>query len=216
MKNLGFRVIYGKDKYDHYFGGQTWNVPICPQCNEPVHQIFTFDLTDPKLHDVREGKLLELPLVSCLNCSLYEEMQNFKLDIEKRRISIISQNEVFDWRYEEIDKISVPLPKSSMKLVDMEPYDVPCDENQYEQAFESIGTDYICRILGSPLNVEEPIDSKCPCCQKDMQYVVMIAGEDYGNEGNLTGGISFQIGESYIYFLLCKKCLILQTLTQSS
>ncbi len=49
-----------------------------------------------------------------------------------------------------------------------------------------------------------------------MKYVAMVAGEDYGNEGELTGGIGFQIGESYLYFYLCKECLIIQTSMQST
>ncbi len=30
MNKLGFRVIRGEEGYSHYFGGETWEVPICP------------------------------------------------------------------------------------------------------------------------------------------------------------------------------------------
>ena len=49
-----------------------------------------------------------------------------------------------------------------------------------------------------------------------MNYVAMLTGEDYGNEGGLTGGITFQIGQSFLYFYLCKECLIIQTSMQST
>ena len=51
---------------------------------------------------------------------------------------------------------------------------------------------------------------------ESMNYVAMLTGEDYGNEGGLTGGITFQIGESFLYFYLCKECLIIQTSMQSA
>ncbi|RAS98699.1 hypothetical protein A6E25_21745 [Bacillus cereus] len=60
------------------------------------------------------------------------------------------------------------------------------------------------------------IEATCPCCSKSMNYVAMLTGEDYGNEGGLTGGITFQIGESFLYFYLCKECLIIQTSMQSA
>lgn len=216
MESIGFRVIYGKDKHNHYFGGETWDVPICPQCNEQAHQIFTFDLNDFRLEELRMEELTELPLITCLNCSLYEGVQNFKINIMERSIHTINQSELFDWKYELIDKIPVPLPKYDMKLINMKNYDVPCNEDEYDQALDAIGKDYICRMLGKPLYIDDSIEAKCPCCSKSMKYVAMVAGEDYGNEGELTGGIGFQIGESYLYFYLCKECLIIQTSMQST
>ncbi|WP_242476041.1 hypothetical protein [Bacillus cereus group sp. N12] len=115
-----------------------------------------------------------------------------------------------------IDKIPVPLPKYDMKLINMESYDTPCNDEEYEKAIDSIGTDYICRLLGAPLYIDDSIEAKCPCCSKSMKYVAMVAGEDYGHEGELVGGVSFQIGESYLYFYLCKECLIIQTSMQST
>lgn len=88
------------------------------------------------------------------------------------------------------------------------------DEN--DQAFDAMGRDYICRILGAPLYIDDSIKATCPCCSKSMNYVAVLTGEDYGNEGGLTGGITFQIGESFLYFYLCKQCLIIQTSMQST
>ncbi|MCU4922334.1 hypothetical protein OCF68_16220 [Bacillus cereus] len=216
MSKLGFRVICGEEESSHYFGGDTWKLPICPQCNEQAHQIFTFDLNDLRLEELKTTELRELPLINCLNCSLYEDIQNFKINIMERSIHTITQSEMFDWKYELIDKIPVPLPKYDMKLVTMENYDVPYDEDENDQAFDAMGRDYICRILGAPLYIEDSIEATCPCCSKSMSYVAMLTGEDYGNEGGLTGGITFQIGESFLYFYLCKECLIIQTSMQST
>ena len=48
-----------------------------------------------------------------------------------------------------------------------------------------MGRDYICRIVGAPLYIEDSIEATCPCCSKSMNYVAMLTGEDYGNEGDL-------------------------------
>jgi hypothetical protein len=37
----GNRVIEGRDSYNHYFGGQGCNLPVCKLCGEKMHQILT-------------------------------------------------------------------------------------------------------------------------------------------------------------------------------
>lgn len=41
--NNGQIAIFGKSGYGHYFGGNTWKMPICSICDEPYHQILTCD-----------------------------------------------------------------------------------------------------------------------------------------------------------------------------
>ncbi|OHX31223.1 hypothetical protein BWGOE5_28650 [Bacillus mycoides] len=65
----GYRVMEGKDSYNHYFGGQDCNFPKCKLCGEKMHQILCFDLKDERLTELKSGELDTLPLVSCLNCA---------------------------------------------------------------------------------------------------------------------------------------------------
>ncbi|WP_276918285.1 hypothetical protein [Aneurinibacillus aneurinilyticus] len=131
-------------------------------------------------------------------------------------IIIISQNDLHNWQANEEDKIPIPLPKSDVKLIDMLKDDVPVDDESYESAFEFFGDEYVCRLLGAPLYANGPIDRECPCCLKEMLYVSTITGENYGNERNTISTVDFVIGESFIYFLFCKNCLILKTEVQST
>ncbi|WP_255298417.1 hypothetical protein [Brevibacillus dissolubilis] len=213
---IGFRVVEGTDHSRHFFGGQTWELPICPNCKESLHQIFTFDLSDPRLAIVRIDNLKELPLISCLNCSYYWEPQTFKLDPIKNQITILHQNNTQNWEMDAEDKIPSPLPRMDMKLMNMFKGDIPVDDESYESAFESFGDEYICRLLGAPLYASGPIDRECPCCSKEMIYVSTITGETYGNERNAISTVDFVIGESLIYFLFCKDCLLLKTEVQST
>jgi hypothetical protein len=75
----GYRVIEGNDVYNHYFGGQDCDLPVCTLCGEKMHQIFCFDLKDERLSEIKAEGLNVLPLVSCLNCSMVWEPQYFQL-----------------------------------------------------------------------------------------------------------------------------------------
>ena len=48
-----------------------------------------------------------------------------------------------------------------------------------------------------------------------MNYVAMLSGEDYGNEGDLQEN-NFSNRTEFLYFYLCKECLIIQTSMQST
>ena len=65
----GYKVLKGKGDFDHKFGGNDWNIPLCKNCNTPYHQILSLDLRDPKLKSIMGICDKELPLISCLNCS---------------------------------------------------------------------------------------------------------------------------------------------------
>lgn len=80
---LGYKVVQGKSQYNHMFGGCKWTVPKCDICGHPYHQIFTFDLNDPKLKDLKMYGIEEIPLISCLNCSNSWETQIFRITKDK-------------------------------------------------------------------------------------------------------------------------------------
>ena len=203
----GYRVIEGADKYNHKFGGDSWNVPICKLCNEPMHQIFTFDLEDPRLESIKVEGLNELPLVSCLNCSKSWDTQVFKLNSENKSIEMMRQDDIENWVQDEEDKIQVPLPSIKMSLKEMLQNDIPTDNDKYEEAMELFGTEYLCRILGAPLYAQEPLNRECTICGKEMMYIATVSGESDYNSFNIIKEVDFTIGEMYLYFMMCKECL---------
>jgi hypothetical protein len=213
---IGYRVIEGKGNYNHFFGGQSWKLPTCQNCKEKLHQIFTFDLEDPRLSELKVNELENIPLITCLNCSYYWEPQTFKLNLVKKEVKVINQEDIHYWETDEEDKIPSPLPKITMKLVELFNNDIPLDEEHYENAHSYFGKEYVCRLLGAPLLASGPIDRECPCCSQEMKYVATVTGENYGNDSRVISTVEFAFGESFIYFLFCKKCLIIKTEMQSS
>jgi hypothetical protein len=212
----GYRVVEGADKYNHKFGGDNWKVPVCKLCNEPMHQIFTFDLEDPRLSDIKIEALKEIPLISCLNCSTSWDIQIFKLNPQNKSIEIIRQDNTENWVSDDENKIPSPLPNIKMLLEEMKQDDIPTDIVKYEEAIELLGSEYLCRILGDPLYAQDPLDRECPICKKEMHYVATVSGEAYFNSFNLIKEVDFTIGEMWLYFMLCKDCLTIKTECQGT
>ena len=169
-----------------------------------------------QLSELRTENLNEIPLVSCLNCSTYWEPQVYKLDIQNKEVKVLVQNDTQDWMQDEEDRIPSPLPSVGVVLEEMKEEDVPVDRNYYNKAFDLIGSEYICRILGAPLYAQNPLDRECPICKKEMFYIATIAGENYGQSGNLINGVDFVLGEVFLYFLFCKDCLLVKTESQGT
>lgn len=212
----GYRVVKGSEQYQHRFGGETWKVPLCKNCNAPLHQILTLDLKDPRLEILRAESLEELPLVSCLNCSTSWEPQIFKVSGQKKEIKILSQNDSQGWISEQEDRVPAPLPKVSVMLNKMHSDDIPVDEQTYDRAFYLLGDEYICRLLGAPLYATDPIDRECPICKKEMTFIATFYGESCTKAGKLMGEVDLFLGEMYLYFLLCRDCLVIKTESQGT
>jgi hypothetical protein len=215
MEVRGFKVIKGHDNYHHSFGGESWNSPICPNCKTKMHLIFNFDLRDKRLESLSNGELDNIPLVSCLNCSSYWSPQIFSIDPNKKLISIIEQNDEENWVSEEEDKLPYPLPYSDMKLIELEEGDI-IKEDDYSDEFLPFGSEYVCRIMGIPLFNTDYIHKKCKKCRGNMHYVATICSEDYDSEGLVHEKFSFNFGEAFLYFYLCKTCNVLETEMQST
>jgi hypothetical protein len=211
----GYRVIEGNDVYNHYFGGQKCDLPVCKLCGEKMHQIFCFDLKDERLTELKSDELTILPLISCLNCSMVWSQQYFQLSNEGKSIQLLSQENEEDWMIEEEYRLPVPLPKTNVKLINMKSEDIPIDVESYDTAFDSFGTEYLCRLLGAPLYIDIPNDLACPNCSKEMKYVATIT-QDLVEERKLISVVDFQLGEMNIYFHLCKDCLVLKTEIQGT
>jgi len=213
----GYRVILGTDTYSHRFGGHDWNVPICENCKTPYHQIFTFDLRDPRFNvvEIDKGQKNELPLISCLNCSSSWERQLYKLEYNKKAISVLENKDTQHWVQDDEDKIHVPLPKYDVMLVKLESNENPVDKKLYYEITNSIGSDYICRILGAPVLMQSPIDIECPVCKNDMIYISGIYSQHYSHE-NMFPDVEFFLGEMSLYYHLCTNCHIMKVECQGT
>lgn len=53
----GYRVVEGKESYNHYFGGEECNLPFCKLCGENMHQILCFDLKDERIAEIKSSEL---------------------------------------------------------------------------------------------------------------------------------------------------------------
>lgn len=211
----GFKVIQGESIYHHRFGGKTWKVPKCEICGELYHQIFTFDLNDPKLKDLKINDINELPLISCLNCSTVWEPQVFKINAKSKEVEILNKRDTQKWTQDGDNKIPSPLPEVNVKLIEMIDEDIPTNSDLYYSILDSFGEEYICRLLGAPLYIQSPINRECPICKKEMQYIATIGSQSYDVE-SVIDGVDFFIGEMSLYYLLCKECMIIKTECQGT
>ncbi|EEM95706.1 hypothetical protein [Bacillus thuringiensis] len=210
----GYRVIEGRGSYNHYFGGQDCNLPVCKLCGEKMHQILCFDLKDGRLAELKSNELNILPFVSCLNCAMVWEPQYFELSDGGKTVQIIQQQNIEEWVMEEEYKLPVSLPKTPVKLINMKNDDIPTDEDSYWEAFDLFGSEYVCRLLGAPLYDNLPKDLACPTCAKEMKYVATIT-QDIEERG-LISVVDFQFGEMNIYYYLCIDCSIIKTEIQNT
>ncbi|MDM5462926.1 hypothetical protein [Bacillus cereus] len=210
----GYRVIEGKDSYNHYFGGQDCDLPLCKLCNEKMHQIFSLDLKDDRLVELKNDEMNVLLFVSCLNCSMVWEPQYFQLSNGGKTVQIIKQDNTEDWVMEDEYKLPVHLPKTNVKLTNMKNEDIPTDEDSYWEAFDLFGSEYVCRLLGAPLYEDLPEDLACPSCSEAMMYVATITQDLEKRE--LISVVDFQFGEMNIYYYLCKECSVMKTEIQST
>ncbi|WP_142319662.1 hypothetical protein [Bacillus cereus] len=210
----GYRVIEGRGSYNHYFGGQDCNLPVCKLCGEKMHQILCFDLKDGRLAELKSNELNILPFVSCLNCAMVWEPQYFQLSDGGKTVQIIQQQNTEEWIMEEEYKLPVSLPKTTVKLINMKNEDIPTDEDSYWEAFDLFGSEYVCRLLGVPLYDDLPKDLACPTCAKEMKYVATIT-QDIEERG-LISVVNFQFGEMNIYYYLCIDCSIIKTEIQNT
>ncbi|GAB6436500.1 MULTISPECIES: hypothetical protein [Bacillus] len=210
----GYRVIEGRGSYNHYFGGQDCNLPVCKLCGEKMHQILCFDLKDGRLAELKSNELNILPFVSCLNCAMVWEPQYFQLSDGGKTVQIIQQQNIEEWIMEEEYKLPVSLPKTTVKLINMKNEDIPIDEDSYWEAFDLFGSEYVCRLLGVPLYDDLPKDLACPTCAKEMKYVATIT-QDIEERG-LISVVNFQFGEMNIYYYLCIDCSIIKTEIQNT
>lgn len=164
----GYKVIVGESCYGHYFGGNTWATPLCPICKVPYPQLLTLDVKDYKLNWLT-CSLNELPLISCVNCSTCWERQYYYINEKTRSIQLLKVDNTESWQHDEKDRFKYPFHKIRMKLDLLNSFDE-------DEIIESMGRDYICKLGGEPVFLNDPIETLCPKCEKEMQYVGEYSG----------------------------------------
>lgn len=212
--DFGYIVYEGESGYNHFFGDETWTLPMCKNCKGRFQQIFTLNLSDPRLSSISKD-LPELPLVSCMNCAICWEPVVYKLNTTNKSIEIISFTNN-SWMMDDELKLPAPLPQCNIKLERMSDKDIPTSEELYEKLTDHFGTDSVCRLLGAPLFLQNPIDLECPCCKEEMLYIATICEQSYAVEKPLLGNFTFHFGEMWLYFFYCDKCKIVKSETQST
>ena len=73
------------------------------------------------------------------------------------------------WQHDEKDRFKYPFHKIRMKLDLLNSFDE-------DEIIESMGRDYICKLGGEPVFLNDPIETLCPKCEKEMQYVGEYSG----------------------------------------
>lgn len=206
----GYIVEFKKGEYDHFFGGESWNLPVCQNCMKPYHQIFSLDLTDPKLSDLSK-KIRSIPLIGCLNCSGSFGRFYYKID-DNMNITELHTNDTQHWVQDDDLKLPSPLPKADIDLIETDLSYNPVNEEKYSQLVESFGNESMCRILGAPLYLQNPIDYECPICKKQMKYVAQICSDTGRNIKS--SDVEFNIGDIYMYYCYCDECHLIVCETQ--
>ena len=203
---IGYKALKGNDNYKHKFGGNDWDISVCPNCNTPYHKIMSLDLRDPKLKSIMGICDKELPLISCLNCSSGWGEQFFKINFEEKKVELIKNTDTQHWIQDDELRIESPLCEVNMHLTSLNENENPINEDLYYELTDSFGEDYFVRVLGAPLYLQGPINRECPCCHKEMKYIATV-----GNDcGNMIDSINFDLGEMWLYFMFCNECSILK------
>ncbi|MFD4706856.1 hypothetical protein ACFWM3_18580 [Gottfriedia sp. NPDC058432] len=213
---VGYKIIFNNksDKHHHVLGGENWNLPECPICKQSMHQLISLDLNDNRLNMFQGNRREELPLFSCLNCSMQWDDQYFKIDFMSKSASIIQQKQEHKEQIDVEQRIAVPIPTLQFTLNEFKEKDYPTSEETYDDIFSDFGVEYIGRVLGKPVLAQDELNNKCCSCHGDMPFIALISGEnfiEYLKEKN----IDLFFGELILYFSFCLRCEILKVESQS-
>lgn len=213
---VGYKIIFNNkiDKHQHFLGGENWELPECPICKQSMHQLISLDLNDNRLGEFQENHREELPLFSCLNCSMQWDDQYFKIDFVSKSASIIQQKQEHKEQIDVDHRIAVPIPILPFTLKEFKEKDYPTSEGMYDDIFSDFGVEYLGRVLGKPVLAQEELNNTCCSCKEEMAFIALISGEnfiDYLEEKN----IDLFFGELILYFSFCLHCEILKVESQS-
>ncbi|MEH7514746.1 hypothetical protein V7146_18685 [Gottfriedia acidiceleris] len=179
-----------------------------------MHQLISLDLKDERLSKFHGNQREELPLFSCLNCSMQWDEQFFKIDFISKSASIIQQKQEKEEQLDEEVRIAVPIPILPITLKEFKKKDYPTSEESYDDIFSDLGVEYLGRVLGKPVLAQDELNKKCCNCHEDMSFIALITGEIF-MEDLEEKNIDLFFGELILYFSFCTKCEIIKVESQS-
>lgn len=204
-------------RYNHYFGGNTWKMPICENCKKPYQQLITLDLRDPRLEEFKDFGLSELPLMSCLNCSSWWGHQCFQLDPDKKEVKFISNTDEWHEKIEYDTSFEVPFDIIPLELKRINKSDA-FEEEEIPDIFKTVGEDYIITVGEKPMLYDcdlEEIGDTCSICGSAIKYVAMLASEmaelgesldEYDKPGDYSKVRMLYFGDEMLFFFYCSTC----------
>lgn len=206
----GYRVSFTSDTskgYDHKFGGNDWETPVCQNCYEHYHQILSLDLRDPKLCSIIGEQDMQFPLISCLNCSSNWGEQIFRIDFRNKQVIRIGDDDTFHWVEDEELKLVYPLPEFKVSL------DVLSNE-EAENIINDFGSKYFITVLGTPayLYSDDYYNTHCPVCGGEMKYTAAVCSDFV----NILKEFDFKFGEQWLLYFFCRHCNIMKVIGQST
>jgi hypothetical protein len=110
----------------------------------------------------------------------------------------------------------VALPEKRIRLRAMDEEDYPIDEDSYwRNCDQFIGGPSFIRALGPPIWLQWVEAATC-ACGTAMKYVCSIGYESCETPGGFIPDALFFRGEGALYFFLCKDCLRIASIFQST
>jgi len=216
-RHRGWIGKLGEEPFLHRFGGQSWGAKAkSGGGNPPPVLLLTLDLSDDRLTSLRSGgsRAQEIPLCGHLNCAELS-VQAYQIEAVSRTVQFVTDSP------SQTDAggsllFPVPLPERRIRLVPMENCHLPVDADTYWQACDSfVGGGSFIRILGPPVWLQHSETEQCRC-GRNMDYVASIGYERYDAPAGFLDKAAFFIGEVAMYFFLCKECMRIHVLSQST
>lgn len=217
MGRPGWIGKLGEEPFLHRFGGHSWRARAqSSNGNSAPALLLTLDLSDDRLASLRldGSQLQEIPLCGHLNSAELSE-QVYQIEAANRTAQFVTDSPL-QADAEASSLLPVPLPERRIHLVPMEDCHLPVEENAYWHACDSfVGGDSFIRILGPPVWLQHSETARCTC-GRNMNYVASIGYERYDSPAGFLAKAAFFVGEMAMYFFLCKHCVRIQVLKQST
>jgi hypothetical protein len=199
--NPGAHIAKAKGDSPHAWGGADYQLPKCMGCGHEEHQFFVFDV--PSIADLkaRLPNWPKLPLVACIDCTMWLSRRDYQIAHAERRIECIG---VGAKNYRDFGKAYSTLeaiPRLPVAVVPIGPDGEP-------------GTDRT-QVGGEPDWVQDIERVFCPCCWNEQVFVAAL-GSTYGDDEWLEPNITINNGSGYQYFFACKDCNVLSVFGQNT
>lgn len=211
----GFIAEEGKSEFNHRFGGCSWEIVDTDKIGYGSTLILSIDLNDPSLSQLKDNNIREIPFCAYLNC-IGIDKQEYQFNPDRKIVTYIGKRITDIEVLPDHVLLPNPLPEKKLHLRPMMKSDYPLDEESYWKCTSDfIGGHSIIRVLGPPVWLQEVKKEICDC-GKEMEYVCGV-GYEVDNEYHfLLDDKPFFPGELAHYFFLCKDCLKIAVILQST